>query len=168
MKKSFFWSLLTFAMVAMLSVGLASCGDDDDDNGGGGSNQLIGLWKQTYRHEVGYNKDSSGNWNKFYEEGDSYDDDEESYGLLFQSNGQAKVIDYLSANGKYDDEDAEDFKYKVQDGHLYMLELDDADTDGWEDWGKFTISGKIVEFSYEDYDGSNYKYVGTAKYKKIK
>ena len=150
----------------MLSVGLTSCGDDDDDNGG--SNPLLGLWKQTYWHEIGYNKDGSGNWNKFYEEGGSYADNEESFGLLFQSNGQVLVIDGLSSNGKYDEEDVEILKYQIRNGHLYLLEDDDYDTDGWEDWGKFTISGNTVEFAYEDYDGSDYKYVGTAKYKKIK
>ena len=32
MKKNFIWSMLTVMMVAMLSVGFASCGGDDDDD----------------------------------------------------------------------------------------------------------------------------------------
>lgn len=51
MKKKYFWSLLTFMLVAMLSVGFASCGDDDDDdavenyegNGGNGSDTKTGM-----------------------------------------------------------------------------------------------------------------------------
>ena len=31
MNKKYFWNLLTFMMVAMLSFGFASCGSDDDD-----------------------------------------------------------------------------------------------------------------------------------------
>lgn len=31
-KKDFLWSLLTFVMLAMLSVGVTSCGDDNDDD----------------------------------------------------------------------------------------------------------------------------------------
>ena len=32
MKKKYFWSLLTFMMVAMLSIGFVSCGSDDDNS----------------------------------------------------------------------------------------------------------------------------------------
>ena len=50
MKKKYFWSLLTFMMVTMLSVGFASCGSDDDDEESNGTNaitskSLIGKWK---------------------------------------------------------------------------------------------------------------------------
>ncbi len=36
-KKNSIWCLLTLMMVAMLGVGIASCGGSDDDEGGGGS-----------------------------------------------------------------------------------------------------------------------------------
>lgn len=50
MKKKYFWSLLTFMIVAMLSVGLVSCGgDDDDDNGNVNGDELVtklqGKWE---------------------------------------------------------------------------------------------------------------------------
>ena len=48
MNKKYFWSLLTFMMVAMLSVGFASCGSDDEDGGGSGSS-VSGL----YYYETG-------------------------------------------------------------------------------------------------------------------
>ena len=58
MKKMYFWSLLTFMMVAMLSIGVASCGSDDDDDGNSINNQLIvGTWQST--HEIIYNADGS-------------------------------------------------------------------------------------------------------------
>ncbi len=40
MKKNCLWSLLTIIMVAMLSVGFASCGSDDDEGGGSGVSGL--------------------------------------------------------------------------------------------------------------------------------
>lgn len=54
MNKKYFWRVMTLMMVAMLSVGFASCGsdDDDDDNGGGGASgitesRIVGLWEVT-------------------------------------------------------------------------------------------------------------------------
>lgn len=44
MKKKFFWSMLTFLMVAIVSVGFVSCGGDDDDKNGGGSSSVSGLY----------------------------------------------------------------------------------------------------------------------------
>ena len=163
MKKIFFWSLLTFAMVAMLSVGLASCGDDDDDNGGGGSNQLIGSWKKTYVQETEYKKDSSGKWVVIGEYEHSYRDNENVIGIKFLPGGNAKYLWFYDGNV----EEEEDFKYQIKNGHLYMLEVDEADTDGWEDCGEIKISGNTFELNYVEYDGSDYKYVEINKFKKI-
>lgn len=47
-KKDYLWSLLTLVMVAMLSLGLSSCGDDDDDDVASGSeliDKLQGTWQ---------------------------------------------------------------------------------------------------------------------------
>ena len=38
------WNLLAIIMVAMLSIGLSSCGDDDDDDKDGGNSDLVGYW----------------------------------------------------------------------------------------------------------------------------
>lgn len=48
------WSLLTMMMLAILSVGVSSCGDDDD-NGGGSNNNLI----QTLKSSKWITRDSS-------------------------------------------------------------------------------------------------------------
>ena len=55
MNKKYFWSLLTFLMVSMLSVGFASCGDDDDD--GDGNFSIVGKWTM---YESAHNGDSEG------------------------------------------------------------------------------------------------------------
>jgi len=44
MKKMYFWSLLTFMMVAMLSIGFVSCGSDDDNDSSDGI--LVGEWQE--------------------------------------------------------------------------------------------------------------------------
>lgn len=45
MNKNYYWKLLTFMMVAMLSFGFASCGSDDDDEKGSDS-VLVGEWQE--------------------------------------------------------------------------------------------------------------------------
>ena len=49
MKKNFLWSMLSFVMVAMLSVGFVSCGDDDDDTKTEEvtSASILGSWSYT-------------------------------------------------------------------------------------------------------------------------
>ena len=43
-KQKKLWNLLTIMMVAILSIGLSSCGDDDDDGGGGGLGSGLKGW----------------------------------------------------------------------------------------------------------------------------
>lgn len=57
-KKNWLWSMLAVMMVAMLSVGIVSCGKDDDDNGTGSSvsnSSVVGRWTGT-----------NGTWNFTY------------------------------------------------------------------------------------------------------
>ncbi|MBQ7422344.1 MAG: hypothetical protein IJV27_09430 [Prevotella sp.] len=44
MNKKFFWNLLTFMLVAMLSVSFVSCSSDDDDSV---DNSIVGTWEDT-------------------------------------------------------------------------------------------------------------------------
>lgn len=54
MKKKFYWRLLTIMMVAVVNIGITSCGgsDDDDDNAGeqvpASSRFLVGTWEIKY------------------------------------------------------------------------------------------------------------------------
>ena len=66
-QKRFLWSLLSFMMVAMLNVGLSSCGSDDDGKGGGANIPagLVGTWYKTsgaskYSMDFTFNSDGSG------------------------------------------------------------------------------------------------------------
>lgn len=47
MEKKYFWSLLTIMMVAMLSVGLASCDKVDDFSTPVSKSDIVGIWKFT-------------------------------------------------------------------------------------------------------------------------
>lgn len=73
MNKKYFWSLLTFVMVTMLSVGFVSCGDDDDDGGNSGGDNttttlnIVGTWRAYYQSNgiqvydlVTFNADHTG------------------------------------------------------------------------------------------------------------
>ena len=42
-KKSFFWSMLTVIMVAIMSISFSACGDDDDAPGDGTG--VVGVWE---------------------------------------------------------------------------------------------------------------------------
>ena len=60
MKKNYYWSLLTYIMVAVLSVGFTTCGGDDDEDSsssGSGSTDSISLvGKSFYKSETNYNE----------------------------------------------------------------------------------------------------------------
>lgn len=164
MNKRFFWSLLTFAMVAMLSVGLVSCGDDDkDDNGGGATTQLSGLWRMYYYYEIEYLKNSSGQWVKSDEYEETFKDDEVSDGILFMNGGKVMPV-WVNPDGTYE-EDGDAIDYVIKDGHIYTKY---AGPDMWLDAGAIKINGNLMEISGVDYEDDNFKAEWVEKYKKIK
>lgn len=53
MKKMNYWSMLTIIIVAMLSIGFASCSSDDDEEesgGGRGDVALVGKWYSVHNN----------------------------------------------------------------------------------------------------------------------
>ena len=168
MKKNIF-SWLTIALMAIVCVGFSACGSDGDDdggNGGGGStSDLVGTWKRVYKLETKYQKNSSGQWEQVGQEEKTYDN-VSAHGFLFNADKTAKSI-YISPDGTITPESRDDFEYKVQNGQLYMLELDESDTDGWESWGYIQISGNEFVLTEEDIDGTR-REVDIKHYRKIK
>ena len=149
---------LILFLLMFLPLFLVSCNDEPDG-------KLSGIWKMTSVDEISYQKDSSGHWVVSYEDRDTYGDNEGSNGLLFKSNNLVQEIDGVLKDGSYD-WSGSTFEYKIENGHIYFHELDDADTDGWEDGGKIKISGKVLELTEEEVS-SNYKDTRILKYKKV-
>ena len=144
MNKKSLLQLMAVMMVAMLSIGFASCGgDDDDDNGGGNTAGLVGKWRCVYKKSESYYM-SNGEWYPKKNEEKNYEDDTESSGFIFNADGTAQLI-YAKADGSYTLETNNVFKYKTENGHLYLLEDSPEDTDGWEDWGVLTLTGNTLE-----------------------
>lgn len=76
-KKKYIWTLLTFMVVAMISVGITSCSKDSDDDGSGGdtNSALVGTWSRSYNTGDGktateswtFNQSSSGSYRNAYQ-----------------------------------------------------------------------------------------------------
>ena len=99
------------------------------------------MWKQVYKKTTYYEKNSSGEWVQ------SGEPSEETYegsasGFQFMSGNKAQEVD-IDANGNVTP-DGDAFEYKIENGKLYMLELDHPE-DGWEDFGTINISGNTFE-----------------------
>lgn len=177
MKKNIF-SWLTIALMAIVCVGFAACGSDDDggksayvsdsddDNSSVGStSDLVGIWKRVYKKETNYQKNSSGQWEQDGDPKVTTYDNVSAHGYHFNADKTAKSI-YIRPDGTITPETRDDL-YKVENGQLYLLELDDRDTDGWESHGyiKF-IDNNEFELTEEDIDGSR-REIEVKRYRKI-
>lgn len=160
MKKYVFYFLSIFVM-ALVCVGFTACSNDDES---GEKLGLEGVWKRTYKLETTYNKDAAGEWKKISEEAKTYADNQGSHGFMFLSGGKANLLYDVKADGSYRIE--AECKYKISNGYLYLMELDENDKDDWEKWGKITISGNTFELYDEDID-KDFKEYETTRYKKI-
>jgi hypothetical protein len=162
MKKTLF-GLMTIVMMAVVCVGFSACGGDDEGDGGSSSG-LTGVWKRVYKKTTYYVKDSNGEWVQ------SGQPSETTYkgsysGFQFMSGNRAQEID-IDANGNITP-DGDAFEYKVENGKLYMLELDHPE-DGWEDFGTINISGNTFELTSEDQkSSSSRKEVKLKRYRKM-
>lgn len=70
-KKNFYWSFMIAAVMAVMSVGLASCGSDDDAPGSGSNSGLVGTW-------VAFHQGAAVSWYnglKLDKNGDAYYDE---------------------------------------------------------------------------------------------
>ena len=162
--KKYFWSMMTILMMGVMCVGLTACGSDDDDDNGGSPSGMVGVWKKVYKKTTYYVKDSNGEWvqdgnpsEKTYEGSAS--------GYQFMSGNKAQEVE-IDANGNVTPE-GDGFEYKIENGHLYMLELDHPE-DGWESFGTINISGNTFELTSESGKStSTRKEVKLKRYKKI-
>jgi len=153
-------------MMAVVSVGFTSCGSDDDGDGRGAGDKsgLVGKWRCVYKKSESYYL-SDGQWLPKKNEEKTYDDNTESSGFIFNSDGTAQLI-YAKADGSYTRETDDMFRYKTENGHLYLLEDDPEDSDGWEDWGAYTLSGSTLELVEDEASSTSKKY-SVKRYQKL-
>ena len=156
---------MTIMLMAFVCVGITACGGDGDSNGGnGGSTSLVGKWMRVYKHEIHWQLNSAGEWELTSQQEKTYT---EGTGFLFNSDNTAKLLDF-EADGSYTFETDASFNYKVENGHLYLLEINASDTDGWEDWGEITFSGEQFQLSREEiYGNGQYKESEVRRYRKV-
>lgn len=136
-----------------------ACGSDDDGNdiGGGGNSGLVGQWRRVYNNKTRWYKQQDGEWVQYANSEYTYGDEESSPGFIFNSNGTAQLI-YATGDGTYELETDEPFKWKTENGHLYLLEVDQGETDGWEDLGTYTLSDSTLEIIDDKENGSEKRY----------
>ena len=85
--------------------------------------------------------------------------------VQFLPNNRAVEVD-IEADGTVTP-DGDAFEYKIENGKLYMLELDHPE-DGWESFGTINISGNTFELTSESGKStSTRKEVKLKRYKKI-
>lgn len=162
MKKIFF-SLMAVMMAMAVSMGLLACSSDDDSNGNGGGD-LVGVWKRVLKKTTYYEKNNSGEWVQKGEPEETSYEGRESDGFQFLSDNRAVEVD-IEADGTIHADD-EFFQYKIENGRLYLLELDQPD-DGWEDLGPIDFSSNQFVLTTEKMRSSSLKEVKVKTYRKI-
>ena len=159
--KKYLLGLMTIVMMAVVWVGFAGCGSDDD---GGSSSGMVGVWKRVYKKTTYYEKNSSGEWVQQGQPEEKSYEGQESDGIQFLPNNRAVEVDIEADGTVYPDDDF--FEYKIENGKLYMLELDHPDE--WEEVGTIIISGNTFELTSESGKStSTRKEVKLERYKKI-
>ena len=163
MMKKFLLSLMSIALMAVVCVGFTACGSDDDGDNGGGSGDIVGVWKRTYKKTTYFQQNNSGEWVQVGDPKVKTYDGKEASGFRFLPGNKAVEIDIDADNNvKYE---GEQFEYKIENGKLYLLELDHPE-DGYEMWGVITFSGDQFELTKEEMEG-NSKELKIYVYKKI-
>lgn len=150
-------------MVAFVGVIVVACNKDDEDNSKNANAELVGKWRREYKEKVTYIK-NNGAWKEESRSSKSYPEGS-SDGLIFKADGTALMVD-LFPDGAYIQEEADNFYYKVENGHLFMKENNPRDKDGWEDVAAIKISGSTMELTEEEIEG-DYKEVNLIRYKKL-
>ncbi len=161
MKKNLF-SLMTIALMAVVCVGFSACGSDGD---GDSSSSLEGVWKRVYKKTTIYEKNSSGQWVQQGQPEEKSYEGKESDGIQFLPNKRAVEVD-IEADGTVTPDD-DIFEYKIENGKLYMLELDHPEG-GWEEVGTIVFAGNTFELTSEDQkSSSSRKEVKLKRYRKM-
>lgn len=117
MKKIKF-SVFAMMIMALVSVGFASCsGDDDDDNGGGRDSALIGIWhcsvyESRSSYTIGWKFDANGNC--YYDEwGNSRSEGEWEDPAKWSTSNNILTISWTDEEGT----DTETYSYSLSNNN---------------------------------------------------
>ena len=138
MKKSFMY-LMTMMMVAMLSVGFASCGSDDDDSNSSYSRLIVGTWKMT--HQITY--DADGN-------------------VKSENNRESTWVDVFNADGTYittDGYNSESAKWSISGNRLSLKYGRETETETIKSLTESTMVLQYDEFKDGRVEVTTYKRV---------
>ena len=132
--KKFLFGMAALMMVAILSVGIASCSKDDNNGGGvvNPANPLVGTWRQLKSDGVTFSSDV----------------------YTFYANGIATKGDWRDETNKIEIEDT--YKYYVENGKIFLDEKEDDGTyhGKWKS-RDYSINGNILTLG-----GKQYKKIG--------
>lgn len=110
MKRNAFWSIIAFSMMAILGMGLISCGDDDKDEKGGSNSSLIGSWSGLDQDDdyttITFNSDGMGS--QSWRGGDEY----EYFVFEYSTNGDILYV--------FDGDEYMEFHYSVSGNTLTL------------------------------------------------
>ena len=100
MNKKYFWSLLTFMMVAMLSISFTACGsDDDNDNGANGT--VVGKWlRQTSSLKEELHVKADGTWIVYWQEKTSSETVSGEESGTWEIDAHSKILTIITINGE--------------------------------------------------------------------
>ena len=153
---------MTITLMALVYISFAACGDDNDGGSSDNTGNLVGIWRRVYKKEIHWKKNSSGEWEQSSYQEKNYSGNS-FYGYEFYADKTAYKHEFSTAYTTR----SIPYKYNVENGHLYMLNLDYEDTDAWEDWGTIIISGDQFELSREGFcNGGEEKELEITRFKK--
>jgi hypothetical protein len=159
MKKVLFGFVAVF-MMAVICVGLSACSSDDSNGAGGGSGNLVGTWRLVSEVKTYYTK-ADGQWKETdRKEEDVKKDDQATSGFIFYADGKARLI-FIKGDGTYELETDDWFKYKLENGNLFLIEEDPKDNDGWELWGACTVADNTMQIKRDRLEKKGYVTVKT-------
>ncbi len=114
-------------------------------------NDIVGKWICYYKKETEYKK-SGSSWDIVYEKEEWYETKGSAHGFEFFADGTAHLLKFY-IDGREEKESEDNFKYKVENDTLYILEDDPSDTDGYESWGTIKFTSEGFELMSDKDDG---------------
>ena len=142
--KNFRFNRMTILMVAIMSIGLVSCGDDDNNKNSDNSTSIVGTWVKFYEKETKWSL-TNGNWVKTSEEVNN----ESGLSALYFGADYSYCKMYLNSNGNWDKGTIS--SYSIQGNNLIISSSNTSSPSTKS--RTFTIKGTELEIIETELDG---------------